>query len=712
MRNSLFFFLPNNSTNTHKIDERFTFQKILNLYACPCHTPTTNTHRIIHFCMPAHKRISYIREAYNKEVEAAAQRTETLYDRIVLIRHNSSLYEDIESSYLNDRIASIRQSASLNQNNVTAPFSERIESTRKAFNHATKLFNIAKKDNREVGMAGPTHSSPSEVTSGQKQKLPSSGPSESRSRTGEEAPQEGSVQRLDSQEAPAEREPSPSPSPSPAPAPAPKPVRSRLKIEKQVELIEVCTRWIRLYVHDKNGGKTFWDKVHEVLENAGTKYSADSCKNFVTSMVHNYEQRAPIVEELEGPLRAWKLAVEGRKREEKQLKIDQEKAKKEKAQKKKADKEKGEKGRAEKKAEKDKADKEKADQEKADKETTAKRSGSKKPAASTKRPTEAPRTTVADSQEDMEANSTVDTSIPSIESDHVGRRPKRRLADITAGGESPPKRPRTRSCTAQNVGRRPMGQTRATSLQPGQTQRRPSVPPSQVANPAAKPAAKTTAKVPPPSKPGEKRKGPPPELSTRPAKKVKTTHDVLEEIANGLDSRLTSLETNIDGKFGVVKKELEVLKAEIANLSNWHVQLNDAINHEQGIAIKEGSKAEARDTSEAVVNTTAEVDEVEQSSGNEDERKSTDEDDESKSMDEDAEPTTRAGKLETIPEITEITDISTSEKSEQQAPEDGCCSTKDTTAAESSGDDPASSSSDEDEEVPAPLISKPPGWHA
>lgn len=564
-------------------------------------------------------------------------------------------------------------------------------------------------------MAGSTHSSSSELTSGQKLKLPYLGPSESRSRTtSEETPQEGSVQRLDSQEAPAKRDPSPSP--APAPAPAPKPVRSRLKIEKQVELLEVCTRWIRLYVHDKNGGKTFWDKVHEVLENAGTKYSADSCKNFVTSMVHNYEQRAPIEGELEGPLRAWKLAVNGRIREEEQKKIEQEKAKNEKAEKKKADKEKAEKGRAEKNADKEKADKEKADQEKADKGKTAKSSGSKKPVASTKKPIEASRTTVPGSQEDTEANSTVDTSIPSIESDPVARQPKRRLADITTSGESPPKRPRTRSCTAQNEGRRPIGGTRAASLKPGQTQRRPSVPPRQVANPAAKP----TATVPPSSKPGEKRKCPAskaseenaPESSTRPAKKGKTTNGLLEEIANGLNSHLTRLETNIDEKFEVVKKELEVLKVEIAELSQWHVQLNDAINHEQGIAIKEVSKAEARDTSEAVVNTAAEVEEVEQSSGNEDELKSNDENDESKSTDEDAEPTIRAAKLETIHEITEITEISISERIEQQAPEGEDCLRIDTTAAESSGDDPSSSSSDEDEEVPAPVIAKPPGWHA
>lgn len=575
-------------------------------------------------------------------------------------------------------------------------------------------------------MAGSTHSFSSEVTSGQKQKLPDSGPSESRSRTtSEEAPQEGSVQRLDSPEAPAKRDPAPSPAPAPAPAPAPKPVRSRLKIEKQVELLEVCTRWIRLYVHDKNGGKTFWDKVHEVLENAGTKYSADSCKNFVTSMVHNYDQRAPIEEELEAPLRAWKLAVGGRKREEEQEKIEQEKAKKEKAEKKKADKEKAEKGRAEKKADKEKADKEKADQEKADKEKTTKKSGSKKPAASTKKPAEASRTTVPDSQEDTEANSTVDTSIPSIESDPVASQPKRRLADITAVGESPPKRPRTRSCTAQNEGRRPLGKTRATSLQPGQTQRRPGVPPRQVANPASKP----TATVPLSSKPGEKRKGQAPkaseddapESSTRPTKKVKTTNDFLEEIANGLDTHLTRLETNIDEKFKVVKKELQVLKREIAELSQWHVQLNDAINHEQGIAIKEASRAEARDTSEAVVNTAAEVEEVEESSGNEDELKSTDENDESKSThetdgskrtDENAEPTTRAAKLETINETTEITETSIFEIIEQETPEGGDCSRKDTPAEESSGDDPSSSSSDEDEEVPAPVIAKPPGWHA
>lgn len=563
-------------------------------------------------------------------------------------------------------------------------------------------------------MAGLTYSSSSEVTTGQKQILPSSGPSEPRSRTtSEEAPQEGSVQRLDSPEAPAKRDPAPSPSPSPwpspapAPAPAPKSVRSRLKIEKQVELLDVCTRWIRLYVHDKNGGKTFWDKVHEVLENAGTKYSADSCKNFVTSVVHNYEQRAPIEEELEAPLRAWKLAVDGRKREEEQKKIEQERAKKEKAEKKKADKEKAEKGRAEKKA----------DQEKANKEKTKKKSGSKKPAASTKKPIEASRTTVPDSQEETEANFTVDTSIPSIESDIVARQPKRRLADTTAVGESPPKRPRTRSCTAQNEGRRPLGKTRATSLQPEQTQQRPSVPPRQVANPTAKP----TATVPPSSKPGEKRIGQAPkaseddapESSTRPAKKVKKTNDFLEEIANRLDNHLTRLETNIDEKFEVVKNELEVLKGEVAELSQWHVQLNDAINHEQGIAIKEASNA--------VVNTAAEDEEVEENSGNQDELKSTDENDESKSThetdeskrtDEDAEPTTRAAKLETIHETTEITETSISETIEQQAPEGEDFSRKDTPAEESSGDDPPSSSSDEDEEVPAPVIAKPPGWHA
>lgn len=531
-------------------------------------------------------------------------------------------------------------------------------------------------------MAGSTHSSSGEVTSGQKQILPSSGPSESRSRNSEKAPQEGSVQR--------------EPSPSPAPAPAPKPVRSRLKIEKQVELLEICTRWIRLYVPDKNGGKTFWDKVHEVLESTGAKYSADSCKNFVTSMVHNYEQRAPIDEELEGPLRGWQLAVEGRRREEKQLKIDREKDKKEKAEKRKADKENVGKGRAEKKA----------DQEKADKETTAKISGSKKPAASIKRPTEAPPTTVPDSQEDTEATSTVDTSIPSIESDPVGRRLKRRAADITAVGELPSKRPRTRSCTTQIEGRRPIGQARATSLQPGQTQRRPSVPPRQLANPAAKPAAKPLATAIPSSKPGEKRKGP--AHAPESAKKIKTTHDFVEEIANGLDTRLARLEKNIDRKFEVVKKELEVLKAEIANLSNWHVQLNEAINHERGIAIKETSKAESRNMSEAVVNTAPEVEE-ELSSGAEDELKSTDEADESKSTNEDAEPAARTATLATILEVTEITEISNPEKIEQQAPEGEDSSRKDTTAAESSGDDPSSSSSDEDEEVSAPGFVKAPG---
>lgn len=538
-------------------------------------------------------------------------------------------------------------------------------------------------------MAGSTHSSSSEVTSAQKQKvLSESGPSESPTRTtSEEAPQEGS--------APAKPDPSPLPSPAPAPAaaPAPKPVRSRLKIEQQVELLEVCTRWIRLYVSEKNGGKTFWDKVHEVLASAGIKYSADSCKNLVTGLVHKHEQRAPIEAELEVPLRAWSLAVEGRKREEKQQKIGQEKVKKEKADKKKADKEKAEKGRAEKKADKEKADKEKADPEKADKETTAKRSGSKKPAASSKKPIDAARITVPDSQDDTEANTTGDTSIPSIESDPVARQPKRKLDDKTAVGGAPPKRPRTRSCTAQNEGRRPLGKTRAASLQPGQTERRPSVPPRQVANPAFKP----TATVPPSSNLAEKRIRPAPkaseedapESSTRPAKKSKTTNDFLQEVANGLYSRLTRLEKNIDGKFELVKKELEVLKADIANLSNWHVQLNDAINHEQGIAIKEASKFEARDTSSPVGDTSAEVEEVELSSGNEDELKSTDED---------AEPTTGAARLETILETTEITEISSSEIKKQQP------------AAESSGDDPSSSSSDEDEDVPAPMIA--PGRHA
>lgn len=529
-------------------------------------------------------------------------------------------------------------------------------------------------------MAGSTHhSSSSEVTSVQKQKLQSSGPSESpRQINSEKASQ-------DPQEAPAKRDPSPQQSPAPAPAaapaPAPKTVRSRLKIEKQVELLEVCTRWTRLYVQDKNGGKTFWDKVHEVLYNNGTKYSADSCKNFVTSLVHKDEQRAPIEKGLEGPLRAWKLAVEGRKSEEKQQKIDQEKAKKEKADKKKADKEKAEKGRAEKRAEK----------EKGDKKTTTKRSSSKKPAASTKKPVEAARKTVQDSQDDTEANTTGDTSIPSIESDPVARQPKHELDDITAGGGAPPTRPRTRSCTAQNEGRRPLGQTRAASLQPGQTEQRPSVPPRQVANPAAKP----TVTVPPSSNLGEKRKrqtpkageDDAPESSTRPAKKGKATNDFIQEVANGLYSRLTRLEKNIDGKFELVKKELEVLKADIVNLSNWHVQLNDAINHEQGIAIKEASKGEVRDTSAAVVDTAAEVEEVEQSFGNEDELKSTDED--AQPTIEDPQPTTGAAKLETIFETTEITEISSSEINERQA------------AAESSGDDSSSSSSDEDEDVPA-----------
>lgn len=564
-------------------------------------------------------------------------------------------------------------------------------------------------------MANLAHSSLSEVTSGQKQKLPSSGPSESRSRTAsEEVLREGSMQSLDSKEASVRRDNSP----------APKPVRSRLKIEKQVELLEVCTRWIRLYVHDKNGGKTLWDKVHEVLGNAGTKYSADSCKNFVTSMVYNYEQRAPIKGELEGPLRAWKLAVDSRKREEKQQKIDQEKVKKEKAEQKKTDKEKSEKWRAEKKAEIEKADKREAGKGEADKEQAAKRSGSKKPVASTKKPREAPRTNLSDSQEDTEqAYTTGETSIPSIESDLVARQPKRRLPDITSSGGSRQKRPRTRPCTAQTEGRRPMGTIRAASLQPGLTQRRPSVPARQVANPAAKP----TATIPSSSKLGGKRRRPAPkaseddfpESSTRPAKKGKTTNDFLEEIAYGLDSHLTRLETNIDGKFEAVKQELEVLKAEIANLSQWHVQLNDAINHERGIAIKEASKA--------VVNTAAEVEEVEQSSGNEEEPKITDEDNElkstdesksihenleSKSTDEDAEPTTKGGWLETIDELTETTVISTSGKIEEQATEGEDFSKNNVTARESSGDDSSSSSSDDDGVVPAPETAKPPGWYA
>lgn len=575
-------------------------------------------------------------------------------------------------------------------------------------------------------MASSIHpSSSSEITSGQKQKLPSSGPSESRSRmASKEASPEGSVQSFDSQEAPSTRDPSPSPSPSPAPAPAPKPVRSRLKIEKQVELLEICERWIRLYVHDKNGGKIFWDKVHEVLENAGTKYSADSIKNFVTSMVYNYEQRAPIEKELEGPLRAWKLAVDSRKKEEKLQKIDEKKVKKEKAEQKKADKEKAEKEKAvKKKLNKEKADKEKADKEKTDKEKAIRISGSKKLVAS-KKPGEAPRTTVPDSQEDMEqGNSTGDTSIPSIESDPVARQPKRKLTDIKLVGESPQKRPRTRSFTTQTEGR-PRSITRATSLQPGQTQRRPSVPPRTVAKPAAKPSVI----MPSSSKPGEKRKrlapkaseDDTPEASTRPAKKGKTTNDFLEEMTNGLTSHLTRIETNIDGKFEEVKQELEVMKMEIANLSQWHVQLNDAINHEQGIAIKESSKVETRNSSEAVVNNMAEVEVIAQSSGNEDEldepkstdeSKSTHESDELKSTDEDAEPTATGAWLETIDEVTEITEISTSGKIEEQATE-GEDLSKDAMAAESSGDDNSSSSSDEDEEVSARKITKQPGRYA
>ena len=719
-----------------QIEEIFTFQKKPCTLDLVTHLNPSD-HSLL--CMPAHKRIPYIRQVFNKEVEAETQGNETLYDRIVLIRHTSSLYEDIESSYLDDRIASIRQSSSLNQNIITAPFSERIESTRKTFNHATELINIAKKDNREIKMAGSTHpSSSSEITSGQKQILPSSGPSESRSRmASKEASPEGSVQSFHSQEAPLTRDPSPSPSPSPspAPAPAPKPVRSRLKIEKQVELLEICERWIRLYVHDKNGGKIFWDKVHEVLENAGTKYSADSIKNFVTSMVYNYEQRAPIEKELEGPLRAWKSAVDSRKKEEKLQKIDEKKAKKEKAEQKKADKEKAEKEKAVKKkklnkekadkekADKEKADKEKTDKEKADKEKAIRMSGSKKPVAS-KKPGEAPRTTVPDSQEDMEqGNSTGDTSIPSIESDPVARQPKRKLTDIKLVGESPQKRPRTRSFTTQTEGR-PRSITRAKSLQPGQTQRRPSVPPRTVAKPAAKPSVIMT----PSSKPGEKRKRPAPkaseddtpEASTRPAKKGKTTNDFLEEMTNGLASHLTRIETNIDGKFEEVKQELEVMKMEIANLSQWHVQLNDAINHEQGIAIKESSKVETRNSSKAVVNNMAEVEVIAQSSGNEDEldelkstdeSKSTHESDELKSTDEDAEPTATGAWLETIDEVTEITEISTSGKIEEQAPE-GEDLSKDAMAAESSGDDNSSSSSDEDEEVSARKITKQPGRYA
>lgn len=715
-------FLPNKSTNTHTYADRGD----IHFPKKPCTLDfvihlNPSDHSLLR--MPAHKRIPYIRQAFNKEVEAETQGNETLYDRIVLIRHTSSLYEDIESSYLNDRIASIRQSPSLNQNIITAPSSERIESTRKTFSHATELFNIAKKDNREIKMAGSTHpSSSSEITSGQKQKLPSSGPSEPRSRmASKEASPEGSVQSFDTQEAPSTRDPSPSPAPSPAPAP--KPVRSRLKIEKQVELLEICERWIRLYVYDKNGGKIFWDKVHEVLENTGTKYSADSIKNFVTSMVYNYEQRAPIGEELEGPLRAWKLAVDSRKKDEKLLKIDEKKAKKEKAEQKKADKEKAEKEKAvKKKANKEWADKEKANKEKADKEKTNKEkatriSGSKKPVAS-KKPGEAPRTTVPCSQEDMEqGNSAGDTSIPSIESDPVARQPKRKLTDIKLVGESPQKRPRTRSFTTQTEGR-PMSITRATSLLPGQTQRRPSVPPRTVAKPAAKPSVI----MPPSSKPGEKRKRPAPkageddtpEASTRPAKKGKTTTDFLEEMTNGLISHLTRIETNIEGKFEEVKQELEVMKMEIANLSQWHVQLNDAINHEQGIAIKEASKVEARNSSEAAVNNTAEVEVIEQSSGNEDEldepkstdeSKSTHENDELKSTDGDAEPTATGAWLETIDEVTEITEISTSGKIEEQAPE-GEDLSKDAMAVESSGDDNSSSSSDEDEEVSAPKITK------
>lgn len=482
----------------------------------------------------------------------------------------------------------------------------------------------------------------------------------------EKAPSaESPVQSPTSQEAPSSRDPSPLPPPPPQKA-----VRTRLKIDKQVELLEICTRWIGHYSPDKNGGKAFWDKVHEVFESAGSKYSADSCKTYVQGRMHVWDQGAPIEEELEEPLRAWILAVDGRKIEEKEQKIDEEKAKKEKADKRKEEKEKADKEKADRK----KAIKERAEKEKADKEKAAKGSGSKKPVAS-KTP---------DHEEDL--TEIGDISIPSIESDL----PKYKLSDITRVGELPVKKQRTRSFVHEGGPAKFTRQTRATSLQAGPTQRKPSVPPGL--------GAKPTVAIPPSSTTGEKRKRPAPKASVddapgpsaRPKKKVKTTNDFLEQQMEG---HLIRFEESIGGKFEELKKELGGLRSDITNLNEWHVQLNEAINNERGIVVK-GSTDEVSKASEVVVNSTAES-EVTDQSPERDESKSTNESD--AEMIEDAVQTTQSAGLKTIEEVTETSIL----REEEDAP-----------TAESSGDEALSTSSDEDENVPTPTSSTKPAWSA
>ena len=489
----------------------------------------------------------------------------------------------------------------------------------------------------------------------------------------EKAPSvESPVQSPTSTEAPSSRDPSP-PLPPPPPPPPQKAVRTRLKIDKQVELLEICTRWIGHYTPDKNGGKAFWDKVHEVFESAGSKYSADSCKTYVQGRMHVWDQGAPIEEELEDPLRAWILAVDGRKREEKVQKIDEEKAKKEKADKRKGDKEKADKEKADRK----KADKERAEKEKADKEKAAKRSGSKKP----------------DHGEDL--TETGDISIPSIESDL----PKHKLSDITRVGELAVKKLRTRSFVDEGRPAQFTRQTRATSLQAWSSQQKPSVPPGSGAKPAAKPAVA----IPPSFRTGEKRKRPAlkasvddaPGPSARPKKKVKTTNDFLEERTNGLEGHLIRIEESIGGKFEELKKELGGLRSEITNLTEWHVQLNEAINNERGIVVK-GSTEEVSRTSEVVENTTAEF-EVTDQSPERDESTSTNESD--AEIIEDAVQTTQGAGLKTIEEVTETSILG---EGEEQTAYRGTLPRADALTAESSGDEPSSSSSDEDENVPPP----------
>ena len=552
----------------------------------------------------------------------------------------------------------------------------------------------------------PAHSS-SDVTRDQKQKSPSPGASKSRSRTSSEEkssldspvqnpafPERGESQCQSCQEGTSSREASTSL--APPLEPKAKAICSRLKIEKQIEILEICTRWIKLYNIERNGGKYFWDKVHEVFVSDGGKYSADSCKAFVTGRVQIYNQRAPIYEDLQRPLLAWMEAVDRHKKEGKQQKIYEEKAKKDKADKKKADKEKADKEKAEKKkddkkkddkkkddkkkddkkkdekkkADKKKSDKMKADQEKAemmkaDRERAAKKAekSNAKVGLGLKKPNlagESPRSIVPDLQDEVDqSNSTGETRNPGIEPDPVPRPPKRMLSDITPVGELPLKRPRTSSFTAYSEGpEQDNGKTRATSLQPGHSQRRPSVP----RRPAAKSAAKPTVTI-SSSATGEKRKrlapkasvSHAPEPSYSPTKKVKTTNDFLGEVANRLEGHLTRIEANIWGKFEAVTKELEVIKSEVANLSEWHFQLNNAINHEQGTSVEKASTVEIRKTSEAVVTTTAEVEVIEHSPGNEqedNEPKSTDEND--AGIIEDAEPETKRARLETIQEVMDL----------------------------------------------------------